>query len=692
MNDSADMGLDLSQGIDADSVPDGGMVRGHIDGEAVILARRGDAFFAVGATCTHYGGPLDEGLFVGETVRCPWHHACFSLWSGEALEAPALDPLPCWRVEMALGNMVYVRGKVERHPVVSDAERLLHPRSVVIVGGGAAGNAAAETLRRAGYAGPITMLSAEETLPCDRPKLSKSYLSGATPVAENFLRSAEFYQRHEIVVELDVRVEKIDPAARRLHLRDGRMLEYGALLLATGAEPVRLDIPGADLGHVHYLRDVADSRAIAHGAADAGGAVVIGSGFIGLEAAAALRARGMAVHVVAPDAVPMERILGADVGRMIRDVHEAHGVVFHAARPARITERTVMLDDGGEVAADLVVVGIGVRPRLELAQDAGLRIENGVMVDAFLQTSAPDIYAAGDIARWPDRHSGMDIRVEHFAVAQRQGQVAARNMLGRQEKFDKVPFFWTEQHDLMLSYVGHAESWDECLIEGDLADRDCLIRYRRNGRDLAVATIGRDMQSLEAEARFAREVGGDAICEVVGIFDRPADLHAAIDDLMLSGFDRSQLSLLADEKTVEEKLGYRYSRAEELADDPRAPRAAYVEDESRGGLEGSLVGVLTYVGATAAAGAVVASGGTIAALIGAAVVAGGTGGVLGTLLAKWVGNHHADYLQDQIDRGGLLLWVRARDDENERRAREILRARSGNDVHTHMFPADEVAG
>ncbi|MGH6778631.1 MAG: NAD(P)/FAD-dependent oxidoreductase, partial [Bradyrhizobium sp.] len=349
------------------------------------------------------------------------------------------------------------------------------------------------------------ILSADSTLPCDRPNLSKGYLAGTASDGSNLLRPEESYRTNAIDLKLGVRVTWINPAARYVQLADGTLCVYDALLLATGAEPIRLDIPGAERTQVHYLRTLADSHTLVGAAEGSRRAVVIGASFIGLEVAASLRARNIEVYVVAPEARPMERVLGPQMGDFIRRLHEEHGVVFHLGDTvAAIEGKRARLKSGGVLATDLVVVGVGVRPRLKLAEACGLALDRGVAVNAYLETSVAGIFAAGDIARWPDPHSGENIRVEHWVVAERQGQTAARNMLGQREAFDQVPFFWSQHYDVPINYVGHAESFDEISVDGDIAGRDCLLQYKRKGRVLAVASIYRDVASLQAELAMER--------------------------------------------------------------------------------------------------------------------------------------------------------------------------------------------
>lgn len=498
-------GPDLTAGIPLAALADGGKLAGRVGKDEVLLVRRGAEVFAVDAQCTHYHGPLVDGLVVGDSVRCPWHHACFDLRTGEALRAPAFSPLACWLVEQRDGK-IFVRGKRDKtKPPPRGDTAGTPPEKILIVGGGAAGFAAAEQLRREGYGGSIVMLSDDDAPPVDRPNLSKDFLAGTAPEEWVPLRSDRFYSKNAIDLRLNAAVTGIDVPAREVVLGGGGRLPYDRLLLATGAEPVRLTIPGADQPHVRTLRSLSDCRAIIERAAGARRAVVMGASFIGLEAAAALRARKIEVEVVAPGKRPMERILGPQMGDFVRALHEEHGVVFHLEETAReIDGRRVKLNGGGTLEADVVIVGIGVRPRIELAERAGLTMERGVLVNAYLETSVPGIFAAGDIARWPDPHTGESIRVEHWVVAERQGQTAALNMLGHREPFTAVPFFWSQHYDVPINYVGHAERWDELAIEGEVAAKDCLVRFKRAGRTLAAASIFRDVESLEAEVEMER--------------------------------------------------------------------------------------------------------------------------------------------------------------------------------------------
>ena len=497
-----DKGPDLTKGIPSSDLAEGAMLAGHVGDDAVLVVRRNGKVSALAAHCTHYHGPLADGLIVGDTIRCPWHHACFSLATGEALAAPALSPLDCYAVSESDGRIVVGAKKEQPKP-----KQIGGSGRIVIIGGGAAGFAAAEMLRRHGFAGDVTMLSNDSAAPVDRPNLSKDYLAGSAPEDWLPLRPDDFYREARIDLRLNTEVTSIDTAARHVTTAGGETIAYDRLLLATGAEPVRLPIPGMDQPHVHVLRSLADSRAIIALAEGAKRAVVIGASFIGLEAAASLRARNVEVHVVGLEQRPMERVLGPELGDFVRALHEEHGVIFHLGDTVTaIDGKRATLKSGDVIEADLVVVGVGVRPRLDLAEKAGLAVDRGVTVDIFLETSVSGVYAAGDIARWPDPHSGESVRVEHWVVAERQGQTAARNMLGQLERFDAVPFFWSQHYDVPINYVGHAGRWDEIAVDGDITAKDCLLRFKREGRTLAVASIFRDIESLKAEMEMEHQM------------------------------------------------------------------------------------------------------------------------------------------------------------------------------------------
>jgi apoptosis-inducing factor 3 len=493
-------GPDFEKGFNIDDVADGEMLLGHAFGEAVLVARRGDELFAIGATCTHYGGPLARGLMVDCTVRCPWHHARFDLRTGEAIAAPALNDVACYKIDKR-AKQFFVTGKIDEKPVRKPKSS---PASVVIVGAGAAGGAAAEMLRREGYDGPVTLIGTDEFLPYDRPNLSKDYLAGTAPEEWIPLRPADFYREQKIDAMTSTSVTAIDPGAKQVMLSDGRWLGYGALLLATGATPVRISIPGHDLPHVCYLRTLADSRRIIDKAKNAKQAVVIGASFIGLEVAWSLRERQLEVAVVGKGSLPLEKALGRELGGLVRKTHEANGVTFHLGRtPAAIQDRYVQLDDGAKLDCDLVVVGIGVRPNIAIAEQAGIATDSGVLVDEFLETNVPGIFAAGDIARWPDPRAGR-IRVEHWVVAQRQGQTAARNILGAHEPFNLPPFFWSNHFDLHIHYVGHGSRNDQAIVSGNLNEKDASVIFRTGDKLAAVAGVGRDLENLKAEVALER--------------------------------------------------------------------------------------------------------------------------------------------------------------------------------------------
>lgn len=493
---------DLAAGIPSADIPEGGMALGHVGDQDVVVARVGGTLLAVDALCTHYHGPLAEGLLVGDTLRCPLHHAVFCLRTGEALGAPAFDPLKRWEVREADG--VVRVGQVLPQASKAPGRKSSDVRRVVVVGGGAAGFAAVEMLRRKGFDGAISILSEDRDAPYDRPNCSKDYLAGEAQPEWMPLRDPAWYQDNGIDLRLGVEASSLDFAQRAVLDKNGGSTSYDALLIATGAAPARPPIPGFDRPDVHVLRSLQDTDAIIAAASKGGRVAVVGASFIGLEAAAALRSRGLDVHVVGSESIPFARVLGEDMGRWVRGLHERAGVVFHLGHGvAGWTGKQLALDDGSTVPADFLVLGMGVRPRTQLAEAAGLAVERGVVVDDRLRTRAPNVYAAGDVARYPDPGTGQLIRVEHWVHAQRQGQHVARMILGDDAPFNEPPYFWSVHPGAEIRYTGHAESFDPPTVDGSLERQDAEIRFSSGGRMLALATVGRDRRSLEVEVALA---------------------------------------------------------------------------------------------------------------------------------------------------------------------------------------------
>ncbi|MEO5559352.1 MAG: FAD-dependent oxidoreductase, partial [Dokdonella sp.] len=330
--DNVPSGPDLAAGVPAEDVPQSGLLAGHVGGSPVLLARLDGGFFAVSGSCTHYGGPLAEGLVADGVVQCPWHHACFSLRTGAALTAPAFAALSTWQVEV-IDARVFVRGEPRTHTAnATTTATAAGIDRIVILGGGAAAFAAAEKLRGLGFNGTLTLLSNDADAPCDRPNLSKDYLAGTASEDWIPLQSPDFYREQRIDLRLDCEVVEIDIAARTVLTRAGERHPYDKLLIATGAAPVRMTLADLDRPNVVSLRTLADARRIIAAATRAKSVAMIGAGFISLEAAASLRARGLQVHVIAREAVPMERVLGRELGQAITRLHQEHGVEFHFQR------------------------------------------------------------------------------------------------------------------------------------------------------------------------------------------------------------------------------------------------------------------------------------------------------------------------------------------------------------------------
>jgi NADPH-dependent 2,4-dienoyl-CoA reductase/sulfur reductase-like enzyme/nitrite reductase/ring-hydroxylating ferredoxin subunit len=479
----------------------------------ILLARVDDKFHAVSAICPHYGGPLAEGILCGTRVVCPWHHAAFNIVNGDLEDPPALDALVCFSVRVEGERiLVTVPGDAQdrRTPAMVRQDPLADSRQFVIIGAGAAGYAAAQTLREEGFRGSLVMITREDRAPYDRPNLSKDYLHGHAESEWMPLRSEQFFRQHDIKLILNKEVSRVDAHAKKIAFESGETMDYDALLVATGGAPVRLNIPGSDLKNVCLLRSFADADSIIDIATRSRRAVVVGASFIAMEAAYSLRERGLEVTVVAPSQEPFEATLGAEVGQVFRREHESHGVRFKLGSIVYRFEgnhnvEAVMLDSGELIETDMVVVGVGVRPVTQFLEGVELDESGAVVVDSGLR-AAEGLYAAGDIASFVNARRGTRERIEHWRTAQQQGRTAARNMLGRDVVFDGVPFFWTRQFDVGLLYVGRATSWDEIIYRGQVSSRDFLAFYVKNNRVLAVAGMNRDgeMAAVEELMRLDR--------------------------------------------------------------------------------------------------------------------------------------------------------------------------------------------
>jgi NADPH-dependent 2,4-dienoyl-CoA reductase/sulfur reductase-like enzyme/nitrite reductase/ring-hydroxylating ferredoxin subunit len=479
----------------------------------ILLARVGDRFHAVSATCPHYGAPLAEGALCGTRVVCPWHHAVFNVVNGDLEEPPALDALVCYDVRVD-GDAVFVsvpEGTPERRTATMvTRDHVADSRQFVIIGAGAAGYAAAQTLREEGFRGDIVMITREDRAPYDRPNLSKDYLHGHAEAEWMPLRSAEFFSEHGINLMLNREVTYVDARTKTITFAGGETMDYDALLVATGGAPVRLNIPGSDLKNICVLRSFADADSIIETAERSRRAVVVGASFIGMEAAYSLRERGLEVTIVAPSSEPFEATLGAEVGAVFRRLHESHGVRFKLGSIVYRFEgshhvEAVTLDSGESIETDMVVVGAGVRPVTHFLEGVELDEAGGVIVDSRLR-AADGLYAAGDIVNYLDPRAGERVRIEHWRTAQQQGRAAARNMAGRDVPFDGVPFFWTRQFEGGLLYVGRATSWDEIIYRGEVSSQDFLAFYVKGNRVLAVAGMNRDreMAAVEELMRLGR--------------------------------------------------------------------------------------------------------------------------------------------------------------------------------------------
>ena len=493
-------------------IREGEMKSFKVGEDKILISKINGKFYAVGAVCPHYGADLADGVLSGDRVVCPWHHAAYNAKTGDLEEPPSLDGLPKYDLKVDGENLLLLlpeKIQASRVPDMSGFDPQRDKRTFVIVGGGAAGNAAAQALREDEFKGRVVLITRENHRPYDRPQLSKGYLEGKADEEEVILRSEDFYKKYDIEVMFGTEVTAVDFAAKTVALASGDMLKYDSLLLATGAVPISLNAAGADLPNVFTLRSFDDSTAIVKAAEKASKVVIVGASFIGIETAYSLSQRNLSVTVVTSGAAPFDKVFGEEVGGMFQKMHEDNGVKFKFhAKVARIEGNkkveAVVLESGESISADLVVVGIGVKPATEFLLPMDLLPDGSVKVDEYFR-AREDVYAAGDIATFPEHYTGEELRIEHWRTAQQQGRIAAHNMAGKKVPYRSIPFFWSTQGDLYFRYVGHATTWDDILINGDVPSREFIAFYIRNGR--VVAAAGNDHEKEMAAIEELMRLG-----------------------------------------------------------------------------------------------------------------------------------------------------------------------------------------
>jgi apoptosis-inducing factor 3 len=490
-------------------------LRVEIDDEKILLVRDGDAVRAYSAVCPHAQGPLEEGAICNGRIICPWHKGAFRVSDGALLEPPPLAPLARYPVKVEGDDIWVSPDKIA--PPARPAPK--EDRVLLIAGAGAAGATAAAALREFGFGGRILLVGREPGLPFDRTSLSKFVVAGQMNTGDvPDLLPADFYLEQGIE-RIEGELRGLDGAKRGASLSDGRSFEFDAALVATGGIPNGIGILGAGLRGVCMLRSVQDAAAILAKVRPGGRAVILGSSFIGLEVAACLREQNMEVSVVAPEDVPFSKQFGERIGRSFQTLHEAQGVRFHlGARAARLEgeERVeaVVLEDARRLPADLVAIGVGVRPATDFVEGVERMKDGGLAVDAEMRV-AGSLYAAGDVAAFPMPRDGSRIRVEHWRVAQQQARIAAQNMLGRSVAYDGVPFFWTYHYGKNFEYLGHAETWDEEVVVGDLEHQDFVALLLQRKNVAAVLACGRERVTAILSERMRAPLHVDAALEIV---------------------------------------------------------------------------------------------------------------------------------------------------------------------------------
>ncbi len=501
------------------------------DEHNVLICRIDDEFSAVGPSCTHYGAPLEEGVLKGDTIICPWHHACFNAKNGDLLEPPAMDALPVFEIKIDGESIqINIPDEIEssRKPGMVKKDNVADGRTFVILGAGASGYAAAQSMRENGYTGNIILVTRENRKPYDRPNLSKDYLAGNAEPEWMPLRPDDFFDEYGIEIKQTVEIKGVDFQKKRVSLDNNESLNYDKLLIATGGIPNKLNVKGSDLENIFYLRSFDDADRIIASLKDSKEAVVIGASFIAMETAHSLTERKINVTVLAPDEIPFEKNFGKEIGNLFRKEHEKNGVTFKLKTKVKEFRGTgkvesVLLQSGEEIKTDLVIAGIGVKPATGFLDDAELMDDKSIKTDTFLQVKE-DVYASGDIASFPDFRTGNHIRIEHWRLALQLGRTAGANMAGKKIKFSGVPFFWTAQAGMKLRYVGFVKNWDEILIDGNIADKKFVAYYIKDNGVMAAAGLNRDRE-MDAVHLLMKE---EKLPEVEALRDNSVDILALI--------------------------------------------------------------------------------------------------------------------------------------------------------------------
>jgi NADPH-dependent 2,4-dienoyl-CoA reductase/sulfur reductase-like enzyme/nitrite reductase/ring-hydroxylating ferredoxin subunit len=473
------------------------------DEEKILLTKINGNYSALGASCTHYGAPLAEGVLCNGVIMCPWHHACFDAKTGNLLDPPARDSLPKYETKISGDDVIVLLPEELGFSKTPEMVKLdsSDKRNYIILGGGASGNSAAQALRESGYTGKITIITQETRVPYDRPNLSKDYLSGHAQPEWMPLRGEDFYKENDIDIIFAKKIKEANVNTKEITFTDNDRIKYDKILFATGGVPRALNVPGAGKKHIFYLRSFEDCDKIIEACKGSSKVVVIGASFIGMEVAHSLHERKLDVTVVAPEDIPFKNILGNEIGNFIKKLHKDQGIRFKLGSQVLKFEgdekvTSVVLTTGEEIECDLIVIGIGVRPATDFIKGINLEKDGSIKVNEYMQVDG-DTFAAGDITSFP--YNGNYIRIEHWRLAEQQGRIAGFNMAGKKIEFNKQPFFWTAQAGLNVRYVGNAKDWDNTITWGYINSKEFITFLIKNNNVIAAVGNNKDTELAAIE-------------------------------------------------------------------------------------------------------------------------------------------------------------------------------------------------